>query len=53
MSFQNDIRTFTNTLTRMESSDALLPFTTTTASAAFLMLPGFDAKRGLGSQLFR
>jgi dye decolorizing peroxidase len=53
MSFQNDIRTFTNTLTRMDNSDALLRFTTTTASATFLILPGFDQQRPLGAQLFQ
>ncbi|MDX3226873.1 Dyp-type peroxidase [Streptomyces sp. ME19-01-6] len=53
MSFQNDIRTFTNTLTRMDNSDALLEFTTTTASASFLILPGFDGQHPLGSRLFR
>ncbi|MET8765616.1 Dyp-type peroxidase [Streptomyces sp. NPDC004658] len=51
-SFQNDLRTFTATLTHMETSDALLPFTTTTASATFLILPGFDRQHPLGSQLF-
>ncbi|MFE1934957.1 Dyp-type peroxidase [Streptomyces sp. NPDC059474] len=53
MSFQNDIRTFINTLTHMDNSDALLEFTTTTASASFLILPGFDEERPLGSRLFR
>jgi dye decolorizing peroxidase len=53
MSFQNDLRTFTNTLTHMENSDALLQFTTTTASATFLILPGFDQQRPLGASLFR
>ena len=52
MSFQNDIRTFTNTLTHMDSSDALLQFTTTTASATFLILPGFDQQHPLGARLF-
>ncbi|MFE1195565.1 Dyp-type peroxidase [Streptomyces olivaceoviridis] len=52
ISFQNDLRTFTATLTHMETSDALLSFTTTTASATFLILPGFDRQRPLGSQLF-
>ncbi|UUN29688.1 Dyp-type peroxidase [Streptomyces sp. FIT100] len=52
ISFQNDLRTFTATLTHMDTSDALLRFTTTTASATFLILPGFDRKRPLGSQLF-
>lgn len=53
MSFQNDLRTFTSTLTRMDASDALLPYTTTTASATFLILPGFDEDHPLGSRLFR
>ncbi|MEU9793291.1 Dyp-type peroxidase [Streptomyces sparsogenes] len=53
ISFQNDIRTFTNTLTRMDNSDALLEFTTTTAGATFLILPGFDGHHPLGSRLFR
>ncbi len=52
ISFQNDLRTFTATLSRMDASDALLPFTTTTASASFLILPGFDRRRPLGSHLF-
>jgi dye decolorizing peroxidase len=52
ISFQNDLRTFTSTLTHMDASDALLEFTTTTASATFLILPGFDRQRPLGSQLF-
>ncbi|MFE7127940.1 Dyp-type peroxidase [Streptomyces sp. NPDC057617] len=52
ISFQNDLRTFTATLTRMDTSDALLPFTTTTASATFLILPGFDQQHPLGSHLF-
>ncbi|MFT2016934.1 Dyp-type peroxidase [Streptomyces sp. 796.1] len=52
ISFQNDLRTFTATLTHMENSDALLPFTTTSASATFLILPGFDAQRPLGAGLF-
>ncbi|MGW4164091.1 Dyp-type peroxidase [Streptomyces sp. NPDC004788] len=52
ISFQNELRTFTATLTHMETSDALLRFTTTTASATFLILPGFDRQHPLGSQLF-
>lgn len=52
ISFQNDLRTFTATLTHMDTADALLRFTTTTASATFLILPGFDRQRPLGSQLF-
>ncbi|REH30659.1 dye decolorizing peroxidase [Kutzneria buriramensis] len=53
VSFQNNLRTFTNTLTHMDNSDALLRFTTTTASATFLILPGFDQQRPLGATLFR
>jgi dye decolorizing peroxidase len=53
ISFQNDIRAFTSTLTHMDSGDALLQFTTTTASATFLILPGFDRQHPLGAQLFR
>ena len=52
ISFQNDIRTFTSTLTHMGDTDALLAFTTTTASATFLILPGFDERRPLGGTLF-
>ncbi|MEV7286856.1 Dyp-type peroxidase [Streptomyces sp. NPDC093252] len=52
ISFQNDLRTFTATLSRMDASDALLPFTTTTASASFLILPGYDEGRPLGASLF-
>ncbi|GGS54869.1 Dyp-type peroxidase [Streptomyces cinerochromogenes] len=52
ISFQNDLRTFTATLTHMDASDALLPFTTTTAGATFLILPGFDRRHPLGSRLF-
>ncbi|MFD7504431.1 Dyp-type peroxidase [Streptomyces sp. NPDC059850] len=52
VSFQNDLRTFTATLAHMDTADALLRFTTTTASATFLILPGFDRQRPLGSGLF-
>ncbi len=52
ISFQNDLRTFTNTLARMDDSDALLGFTTTTASATFLILPGFDRQHPLGAKTF-
>ncbi|WP_324788272.1 Dyp-type peroxidase [Streptomyces sp. H51] len=52
ISFQNDLRTFTATLTHMDTADALLRFTTTTASATFLILPGFDRQHPLGSRLF-
>lgn len=52
VSFQNDLRTFTSTLAHMDDSDALLGFTTATASATFLVLPGFTPNRPLGSTLF-
>ncbi|WP_432142175.1 Dyp-type peroxidase [Streptomyces sp. bgisy084] len=52
MSFQNDLRTFTSTLAHMDDSDALLRFTTTTASATFLILPGFDKQHPLGAKMF-
>ncbi|WP_245572481.1 Dyp-type peroxidase [Actinokineospora enzanensis] len=52
ISFQNDLQTFTDTLTHMTDDDALLPFTTTTASATFLILPGFDQAHPLGATLF-
>ncbi|WP_344238081.1 Dyp-type peroxidase [Kribbella hippodromi] len=52
ISFQNELRTFTATLTHMENGDALLPFTKTTASGTFLILPGYDEQHPLGSTLF-
>ena len=52
ISFQNDLRTFTATLTHMDAADALLDFTTTTAGGTFLILPGFDRQRPLGFGLF-
>jgi dye decolorizing peroxidase len=52
VSFQNDLRTFVATLNRMSNSDALLDYTTTTRSGTFLVLPGFDRGRPLGSGLF-
>jgi len=52
VSFQNELSTFVSTLNRMTTSDALLEFTTTTRSATFLVLPGFDADRRLGASLF-
>jgi dye decolorizing peroxidase len=52
ISFQRELRTFTATMARMEGADALLAYTTTTATGTFLVLPGFDAERPLGSTLF-
>jgi len=51
MSFQNEQHTFTATQQRLDEVDALMAFTTPTASAVFLILPGFDAERPLGSTL--
>ena len=51
MSYQNDLATFVKTQQRLDEVDALMDFTTPTASAAFLVLPGFDAERPLGSTL--
>lgn len=52
ISMQSELRTFTRTLERMSESDALLAFTRTTASGSFLLLPGFDRARPLGSTIF-
>ena len=53
VSFQNGLSTFIQTLERMDADDdALLPFTTTTASGNFLILPGFQPGRPLGATLF-
>lgn len=53
ISFQRELRTFVSTLQRMEESDALLDFATATASASFLVLPGFTDDRPLGHQLWQ
>lgn len=49
ISFQRELRTFVNTAYRMSDGDALLRFATTTASAAFYVLPGFTSERPLGA----
>ena len=51
MSFQNELRTFVATQQRLDEVDALMPFTTPTASSTFLILPGFDAQTPLGAGL--
>ncbi|MGV8886288.1 MAG: Dyp-type peroxidase [Microbacteriaceae bacterium] len=51
MSFQNELRTFVATQQRLDEMDALMPFTTPTASATFVMLPGFDDETPLGIAL--
>jgi dye decolorizing peroxidase len=52
VSFQNSLRAFTATMARLDESDAMMEFATATASAHFLVLPGFDRTRPLGSALF-
>ncbi len=49
--FQNELRTFSATQHRLDEVDALREFTHATASATFLILPGFDRNRRLGSTL--
>jgi dye decolorizing peroxidase len=51
VSFQNSLRAFTATMERLDESDAMMEFATATASAHFLVLPGFDKGRPLGSTL--
>ncbi|MBE8521918.1 Dyp-type peroxidase [Amycolatopsis sp. H6(2020)] len=51
ISFQRELRTFVATQHRMSEGDALLRYATTTASATFLVLPGFTAEAPLGQAL--
>lgn len=51
IAFQKDISTFIRTQQRMDDLDALLNFATATASASFLILPGYTAERPLGATL--
>jgi dye decolorizing peroxidase len=51
ISFQRELRTFTATQSTMDERDALIPFTTVTASGTFLILPGFTAGQPLGTAL--
>ncbi|MFF2371388.1 Dyp-type peroxidase [Agromyces sp. NPDC058110] len=51
VSFQRDREFFVRTQQRLDEGDALLDLTRTTASAAFVVLPGFTAERPLGSAL--
>lgn len=53
ISFQRELRTFTATQQRLDESDALMRFATTTASGTFLVLPGFGPGRDLGATLLR
>ncbi|MCW1250594.1 Dyp-type peroxidase [Acaricomes phytoseiuli] len=49
ISFQNQLRTFVETQKRMDEMDSLMDFATPKASFTFLILPGFDQDRPLGS----
>ena len=51
ISFQRDLRTFTATQHRLDEVDALMKFTRPTASATFLILPGFSSTKPLGAEL--
>lgn len=47
--FQRSLRTFTATQHRLDETDDLQRYSTTTASATFLVLPGHSSTRPLGS----
>jgi dye decolorizing peroxidase len=49
--FQRDLDTFVKTQQRLDEQDDLMDYVTPTASASFLILPGFSADRPLGSSL--
>lgn len=51
ISFQKELRTFVVTQQRLDDLDALMKFATPTASATFLILPGFSAGKPLGAEL--
>jgi dye decolorizing peroxidase len=51
VSFQNTLATFELTMARMAEADAMLPYTTTTATGTFLILPGYSPTVPLGSTL--
>ncbi|PJI91124.1 Dyp-type peroxidase [Luteimicrobium subarcticum] len=51
MAFGADTDLFVRTQQRLDEQDALMAFTRATASASFLVLPGFTPGRGLGSVL--
>lgn len=52
ISYQNDVQTFARTQLRLDEVDALMHYSTPTATAAFAILPGADADRALGASLF-
>ena len=49
--FQRDLRTFVATQQRLDERDDLMDFATPTASASFLILPGFDENTPLGASI--
>lgn len=51
ISYQRDLRTYTATQHRLDQADDLLDFTTATATATFLVLPGPTPDRVLGHHL--
>ena len=53
ISFHRELRTFTETQYQLDATDALMAHTLATASASFLVLPGYSADNPLGSRLFR
>lgn len=50
--FQNELDTFVKTQRRLDEVDDLMAFAEPTASASFLVLPGFTREAPLGSALF-
>jgi len=53
ISFQRELRTFTATQSTMDERDALMRFSTVTATGTFLILPGFTPDEPLGTSLRR
>jgi dye decolorizing peroxidase len=49
--FQRELRTFVQTQHRLDETDDLMGYVTATASASFLILPGFSPDRPLGDTL--
>jgi len=49
--FQRDLRSFVMTQRRLDQLDALMHYATPTASATFLILPGYTARLALGGGL--
>ena len=50
--FQRDLDTFIRTQQRLDEVDDLVGYARLTATGSFLVLPGFDTHRPLGSSLF-